>query len=348
MCDIVNCPNKKGSTVLHACEKQWARYGLYKDDCVGGTGDGGGENEGAEGLHSLLEDNRPDYVRRRCMGHFPRRVADQGLAASGDVYEAIKAISSYLHEGITWNRLKAISVKPELEGGIGVFNDGSEEFFAFFLPAPPKSMDERPDTTVAILGWLDRRPQILTRLVRHDIATRELQGKANKIARASLTNTTHQVMRRVLYIMLKKAMYVYYYIEKHVHVALNIPFDTLMANAKDIMTGTACDKYILEMINCSLDEVTDAVGDISGKHWVEVAVRMSPGLTAGEKDSLVEPAAEFHDKLATRMQAHLSLNAKSIMRSTWTAARTRGALGGGGAGGGGRREDEHEEEEEGD
>ena len=42
LCDVVNCSDKKGSTVLAVCEKQWARFGCYRADCVSGVGDGGG------------------------------------------------------------------------------------------------------------------------------------------------------------------------------------------------------------------------------------------------------------------------------------------------------------------
>ena len=76
MCDVVNCHSKKGADVLRVCERQWARLGCYTVDCVSGTGDGGGENEGVAGVHGLLENARDDCVRRRCLAHFPWRVAD--------------------------------------------------------------------------------------------------------------------------------------------------------------------------------------------------------------------------------------------------------------------------------
>ena len=62
LCGILNCPGKKGVYVFNCCMKQWERLGCYKEDCVGGTGDGGGENEGADGMHALMEDINPDYV----------------------------------------------------------------------------------------------------------------------------------------------------------------------------------------------------------------------------------------------------------------------------------------------
>ena len=36
-------------------EKQFEAKGVFRAECVGGTGDGGGENEGATGIHGLFE-----------------------------------------------------------------------------------------------------------------------------------------------------------------------------------------------------------------------------------------------------------------------------------------------------
>ena len=87
LCGVMSCSGKKGADLLDVVAKQWQRLGCYKEDCVGGTGDAGGENEGAEGLHALLEEAKPDYVRRRCLAHLPWRCADQVLNAIGDHHE---------------------------------------------------------------------------------------------------------------------------------------------------------------------------------------------------------------------------------------------------------------------
>ena len=86
-------------------QKQWERLGCYKEDCCGGTGDGGGENEGKEGVHALLETISPDYVRRGCLAHLPWRCADQVLSAIGERHEEIKAISFGEHTVVTQTRL---------------------------------------------------------------------------------------------------------------------------------------------------------------------------------------------------------------------------------------------------
>ena len=93
--DIVHCPGKKGEDVLRVVDKQITNIGLVRHDAVGGVGDGGGENEGAAGVHRLLEIEVPSYVRRRCFGHLPWRVADAGIDEMGDLDVAGKSIFLY-------------------------------------------------------------------------------------------------------------------------------------------------------------------------------------------------------------------------------------------------------------
>ena len=319
---MVNCPGKKGADVLGVCERQWARLGCYTVDCVSGTGDGGGENEGVAGVHGLLENVRDDYVRRRCLAHLPWRVADQGLAECEELHDATKAISSYLHEGVTWNRLKALAVTSVADGGLALFGDGSPQFHEVFGRAPPKNMDERPDTTCALLKWLIHRQVILARLVRHDALTRHLGGQSNTLARNSLCDIGDCVRRRVLFVMLKKALYVYYFIEGHENVVLHTSLADLVNKAKQIMTSTRCDNRVLEFLGHSPQEVANALGDITGKHWVDVAVDMTPDLPLGDRDALKEQIGEFYAAVVMRMQSHFSLIASTLLRSTWLAART--------------------------
>ena len=49
ICDVVNCIGKTGTDVMSVLEKQWARLGLSKYDCVGGTGDGNSGSVAAAG-----------------------------------------------------------------------------------------------------------------------------------------------------------------------------------------------------------------------------------------------------------------------------------------------------------
>ena len=53
--DIMHCPGKKGVDVSRIIEKQLARLGLSCFDVTAGTGDGGGENEGRQGVHAYFD-----------------------------------------------------------------------------------------------------------------------------------------------------------------------------------------------------------------------------------------------------------------------------------------------------
>ena len=107
--DIMHCPGKKGVDVSRVLEKQLARVGLNCFDVVSGTGDGGGENEGHQGVHSYFENLQPGYVRRRCLPHLSWRTCDCAIRPSGLDY---KALAAYFCEGVTWSRLRDCYRKP--------------------------------------------------------------------------------------------------------------------------------------------------------------------------------------------------------------------------------------------
>ena len=71
--------------------RQVEPYDLYMQDCLYSIGDGGGENTGYSGMHRLMITMVPSFVPRRCFEHTPWRVADVGLAESGNVYDVVKA-----------------------------------------------------------------------------------------------------------------------------------------------------------------------------------------------------------------------------------------------------------------
>ena len=91
-------------------EKQLARVGLGRYDVMSGTGDGGGENEGANGIHAAFEEAVLGYVRRRCLAHIAWRSAEAGFPSMGNVREGWKAVSRHIHEGGVWARLKIAAI----------------------------------------------------------------------------------------------------------------------------------------------------------------------------------------------------------------------------------------------
>ncbi len=59
LADICQCPGKTGEDLIKVLDKQLGRLGLSKADIVSGTRDGGGENEGRQGFHAILEGSNP-------------------------------------------------------------------------------------------------------------------------------------------------------------------------------------------------------------------------------------------------------------------------------------------------
>ena len=84
LADIVNCTGKTGDATFKVIEQQCATKGALMVECVCGVGDGGGENEGVHGVHAICEALNSSYVRRRCFGHLPWRVADAGIESPGE------------------------------------------------------------------------------------------------------------------------------------------------------------------------------------------------------------------------------------------------------------------------
>ena len=93
----MHCPGKKGAYVSRCLEKQMYRVGLNSFDVVAGTGDGGGENEGHQGVHWYFESLGTGYVRRRCIPHISWRTCDLAIRVSG---LDLKAMCTYFVMGL--------------------------------------------------------------------------------------------------------------------------------------------------------------------------------------------------------------------------------------------------------
>ena len=327
MTDIMNCPGKTGAHVLDTLVKQFGRVGVYTDECCGGVGDGGGENEGMTGVHATLEGRTPDYVRRRCMGHLPWRVADAGLremdASFDNLFKVTTGIGTYLHDGVTWNRLKALAVQPVVNGGLGLYTDGSPEFARMFARSPPSSITERPETTARLLEWLLPREMVLRRLVVKDHEQRNLHDRTFIAALETLKSDRERVLRRIAYVLLKKSLFLFYYIEsKKSIVDTGDVFTELVQRASDIISSLRADERTLTLLGITPEMLAaEGLVDDGTLNWVEMTVMCADGMTDAMADALMDDCLKFHQLVSMKMQTHLELTAANMNRTTWMAAR---------------------------
>ena len=223
----MHCAGNKGTCVSRILDRQLGRVGLNTYDIVAGTGDGGGENEGHQGVHAYFENLNPGYVRRRCLPHIAWRTCDVAINASGLSY---KKLAAYLTDGTTWSRFKALAVKPVADGGLGLFKEHSKAYKETLGTTPEAIIDARPETDLRFLQALAGKEVLLHRLATKDLGTRRLGADTNE-AVLNLANIRHRIRRRILQEILERCLYLYYWNGKHRSVANLLTWDALLERA---------------------------------------------------------------------------------------------------------------------
>ena len=311
--DIVHCPGKDGATVMRALDKQLSRIQCSRHDLVSGTGDGGGENEGSGGVHSLIEAESSGYIRRRCLGHLAWRVADAGIAEMGPSHKDMPKLSSYLRDGVTWRRLQALATQPPASGGLGIMTETSREFAAIFLKAPVPIIENRPECDANFLAWLLPRETVLRPLIVKDTQDRDLGADAQTAARC-FAGWTATVVRCINFELLKRSLLLFYWVNGKQRISGNTSFDKLIERATDLIVDLSISKEFLERLQMLRDDLVPL--NLEYETWVEVVVRwIAPNRQVGS-DFLLE-AMEHHGKVARRMTTHLSLTCSNILRFSW-------------------------------
>ena len=148
-------------------------------------------------------------------------------------------------------------MQPLADGGLALMADGGVEYSWMFGVSPPKSLDERPETTAELLKWLLPREKHLAELIAKDLETRDLRGTTAARALATLSNRKEQVFRRISYALLKKALYLFYYIEGKQRIALHDEFTALIDRAAQNITNITIDDQVLEHIGTTREEMTE-------------------------------------------------------------------------------------------
>ena len=312
--DIMHCPGKRGTDVSHVVDKQLARQGLNAYDVVGGTGDGGGENEGHQGLHAHYESLNPGYVRKRCVPHISWRTCDMAIRASGLDY---KALAAYLVEGVTWSRLREIAVKAPADGGLQLFSDGSAGCQNLFGCSPSAIILTRPETDLQFLKLLSGKEHLLHRLASKDLEQRRL-GAETRAAIQNLGDLKQRCYRRVLAEILERCMYLLHWVAKHPIVATSDSWDDLLQRASSTILDLDITPNVLVRFSTSAEELR-AMHNVP-RTWVELAVHSVLGDADLVADRLGE-ALEFHRMVTDQAAAHLNLLAENTYRTPWLAAK---------------------------
>jgi hypothetical protein len=229
LCDICHCPGKDGATVLSVITKQLERFGVTRADVLSGTGDGGGENEGAAGIHASLErDSGGLYIRRRCLGHLGWRAADAGLAEIDKYHKEVQALCTYIHDGITFKRLQTLACKSVVDGGLGLMREMSTEFVQTFGQAPGNMLDGRPETVSQFLGWTVLRWSKLAPLIAKDVDDRQLAEGA-RIAAAMMVDPIARVTRAMHWELLDRSLFLYKWGKKYKRLSCHTTLSDLLA-----------------------------------------------------------------------------------------------------------------------
>jgi len=325
LCDITNAHIKTGSETLKIIEKQLAAAGAYRYDIVGGTGDGGGENEGVAGVHSLMETVSPTYVRRRCLGHIPWRVADAGIRSMPHGTRT-EDINVYLRDGVTWARLGAIACQSQITGGLDLMRFGSEEYRDTFASAPPRMIEDRPECTAVFLEWLIPKQAVLAKCIALDLEQRNLRIPQAPRALETLQNRMECILRCVDLVLVRKSLYLFYRTQTQPYIAQGTGSESnvlgdLIDQAVTIITDTACDDLVMKAFHIGhADLVVAGLGGHTT--WMEVAVRLASHASAQECDTVLPDVLAYHQRVSSKMAAHLKLTADNIQRSAWLGAGT--------------------------
>ena len=152
------------------------------------------------------------------------------------------------------------------------------------------------------------------------MAQRQLTSNAAGVAAARLGCHKRHVLWRVLYVLLERALYLWYYIQKYGRVSATADtLHTLFERAGRLITSAALDRRAKQHLSID-DAALAAKGLTNDCHWVAAAVRLTPLLPDAAVEEAAADAMEFFLRVSARMHAHLDLGARNIERTTWLSA----------------------------
>ena len=129
-------------------------------------------------------------------------------------------------------------------------------------------------------------------------------------------------MRRIDLVMISRGLYLFYFGKSKRYVAQHTGFSDLVEKAKALIMERHIDDSFFEPLNISIVDLNNEGIDPyeEGLTWIEVAVRLVPGMTPDESTDVLGEVLQEHQRIAVRMATHLQLTAANICRSTWMSA----------------------------
>ena len=236
------------------------------------------------------------------------------IGASGLDY---KALAAYLVDGVTWSRLKEIATKGPAEGGLQLFQPGSQQYKNLFSSSPCAIVATRPQTDLGFLLLLAGREHLLHRLATKDLEQRKLSADT-RAAIVNLGNPNLRISRRVLAEILLRCLFLLYWTARHNLVATNTSWDDLLLRACSSILDLDITPEVLSRLNTTEEDLRNLTRP--PRTWVEVVVHS----VLGDEDLVDEklPAAlDFHRDVTDQASAHLKLLLENTYRTPWLAAK---------------------------
>ena len=310
MCDIMNSTTKTGVGVLQTMATQWLSKGCAAAEVNSGTGDGGGENEGFHGVHSLLTASDATYVARRCIPHYNWTGLKAGEDEMGKHMKDIKALCTYIFDGTTLLILQAIATKPIAEGGLNLMRYGSQQYKDMFEPLPPKMQDMRPELTMLFLKWLNKRERTLCLLVERDLAIRDLKMEQAAIGLATLQDRFAQLLRVVDTVLLHRGLYMFFHTKDKEFIAEHTTLDALLETQLELLRDTRVATDVYEVLGIDMAVVAHE------STWMEFGLRQTKGMSDAEFELYFTRIQEYHLRVSNRIAAHLILTMENFSKTT--------------------------------
>ena len=223
------------------------------------------------------------------------------------------ALCRYLHDGITWTRLKSLATQPTSVGGLSLFSEISRECVDIFSKAPPNIIDARPETDMLFLNWLGPREEVLSKCIMRDSEQRTLSDM--ELVLKTLGDQQARMERMCLAELLFRGLYLHRFAMKYGHIMnpeANTTPPKLIETAATLICSASCTNEFCQSLGFTLEDVI--ARDQIHQPWCKL-------LTAhfGLED-LDLSVSQFHLKVSIRMAAHLKLTLENISQPHWWAA----------------------------